>query len=403
MATPDGPRTVLVGTAGYGAVQLGLLRTFSQRGRLRLTGAVVFQPDEKLRRELEGEGCAVFATIAELLAALPRLGVDFAVLPTPIHLHVPMGSALLRAGAHVLVEKPVAATLAGAEELAASAAETGRLLAVGFQYLHAPEVQALKRRLLDGGIGRLRRIAVRAAWPRGRAYYTRNAWAGRLRVGTDWVFDSPVSNALSHFLLLMFFLAGRDLWLAAEPVSLRAELYRAQDIETFDTAVLHMETADGCRLDFYGTHSSRAVERPSLTIEGEAGSARWVQDKFASIEGPRGLWREEAGPEAHTRECMMDDVLARLRGEPAFVCDAALATVHVRIVEALREGAVIREVPGAYKEFRHERDDVFTSIRGIDEALRVAAEQGSGLGGAGMSWAAPACEVALPAQRRPPV
>jgi predicted dehydrogenase len=387
---------VLVGTAGYGAVQLGLLRTFEQRGRLRLAGAVVFQPDEKLCRELEREGCAVFSTFEELLVAWPRLRVDFAVLPTPIHLHVPMGLALLRAGAHVLVEKPVAATLAGAGQLAAMAAETGRLLAVGFQYLHAPEVQALKRRLLDGGIGRLRRIAVQAAWPRGRSYYTRNAWAGRLRVGEDWVFDSPVSNAMSHFLLLMCFLAGRDLRLAAEPVSLRAELYRAQEIETFDTAVLHMETADGCRLDFYGTHSSRMVERPSLTIEGEAGSARWVQDRFAAIEGPDGLWREEARPEAHTRECMLDDVLARLRGEPAFVCDAALATVHVRCVEALREGALIRDVPEAFKERRLDQGDVYTSIRGIDAALRLAAGQGSDLRAAGMSWATPACDIALP-------
>jgi hypothetical protein len=96
---------------------------------------------------------------------------------------------------------------------------------------------------------------------------------------------------------------------------------------------------------------------------------------------------------------MLRDVLARLRGEPAFVCDAALATAHVRCVEALRLGASIQDVPGEFKERRHEDGDDFISIRGIDDAMRVAAVRGIDLGEAGMRWADPPRAVAWPGGR----
>jgi predicted dehydrogenase len=248
-------------------------------------------------------------------------------------------------------------------------------------------VQALKQRLVAGEIGRIRRIVVHAAWPRGRGYYTRNDWAGRARIGEEWVLDSPVNNAMSHFLLLMLFLAGDAPAAVAEPVRLRAELYRAQAIEMFDTAVLRMETARGTSLDFYGTHSSREIARPSLRIIGEEGEAHWVQDGYASLTTRRGSWRQAAGPESLTRECMLGDVLARFRGEQAFSCDARMAMAHVCCVEALRLGVPILPVPQAALDARSENGDVFTFIRHFDGPFQDAAHRGLGLREAGLEWA----------------
>ena len=64
----------------------------------------------------------------------------------------------------------------------AAQAKTGRLLAVGFQELYVPAAHDIKARVLRGDIGTLRRVTVRAQWPRDDAYYARNNWAGRLRV-----------------------------------------------------------------------------------------------------------------------------------------------------------------------------------------------------------------------------
>lgn len=71
--------------------------------------------------------------VAELLEA----GCDAVIVSSPNHLHREHAEAALRAGAHVLIEKPMTVTLEDAEALAAAAAETGRLLTVahGFNYL----------------------------------------------------------------------------------------------------------------------------------------------------------------------------------------------------------------------------------------------------------------------------
>lgn len=383
-----GPRTALVGIGGYGRVHLRHLLDFQRRGELVLAAAVVFppEPDTSVLAELRAGGCEIVDSFEALLAALPRLRVEFAVVPTPIHLHARMTVALLRAGVDVLVEKPLAATPTDAAFIAQEARASGRFVAVGFQYLHAPEVRALRQRLEAGAIGSLRRLVVHAAWPRSHAYYTRNAWAGRLKVGQDWVFDSPVSNAMSHFLMVMLFLAGRSAAELAQPIQLTAELYRAQDIESFDTAVMHLKTAEGVRLDFYGTHSSRTVGRPSLSIEGTTGSAEWVQDSHARLKGPGGDWEQRAAPESDTRERMLREVLASRRGEPARVCTVEMAAAHVRCIAGLHEAAPITPIPAEYLT-RHILDgQVFTYVPQLDTLLAGAAKSGQRLAEAGAPW-----------------
>jgi predicted dehydrogenase len=385
------PRTVLVGIGGYGRVHLRHLLDFHRRGELVLAAAVVFppEPEAAVLAELRAAGCEMLDSFEALLAAQPRLRLEFAVVPTPIHLHARMAVALLRAGLDVLIEKPLAAATGEAADIAVTARTTGRRVAVGFQYLHAPEVRALKQRLLAGAIGPLRRLVVHAAWPRSHDYYTRNAWAGRLRLGEDWVLDSPVSNAMSHFLMVMLFLAGGGADGLAEPVRLQAELYRAQAIESFDTAVLRLATEAGVRLDFYGTHSSRGIRRPTLRITGAQGEAEWVQDSHAQLAGQAGQWEQAAAPESDTRERMLRDVLARRRDGATLVCTPEMAAVHVRCITRLHEAGSIVAVPPA-ELARHHRDAAtFTYVRGLDEQLWNAAHAGTSLAEAGAAWARP--------------
>ncbi|MEO6004868.1 MAG: Gfo/Idh/MocA family oxidoreductase [Opitutus sp.] len=385
------PRVCLVGVGGYGRVHLQHLLDFHRRGEVLLVAAVVFPPDSdpEILPELKALGCELFRSFEELCGALARLQVDLGVVPTPIHLHARMAIALLQARVHVLVEKPIAASVAETETIARVSRESQRVVAVGFQYLHAPEILALKGRLLAGAIGPLQRLVVHAGWPRSHSYYTRNNWAGRLRIGADSVLDSPVNNAISHFFMVMLFLAGRSTGEAANPIQLTGELYRAQDIESFDTSVLRLTANDGCRLDFYGTHSSREISRPSLTIEGRDGRAEWVQDSHARIEGRAEPWEQSAGPESATREKMLRDVLARVRGENSFVCTPELAAVHVRCVSLLHARVPIVPVPKSYLKHRTAEGESFTFVAGLDHLLAEAARQGSSLAAAGAPWGVP--------------
>jgi predicted dehydrogenase len=339
--------------------------------------------------------CKVYPEFDALMAALRHLRLDLCIVPSPIHLHTRHAVALLAAGVHVLVEKPLAATVGEVNVIQDAAEHAGRLAAVGFQYLHAAEVRALKQRLLAGEIGALQRISVYAAWPRSHAYYRRNEWAGRLRIEGGWVLDSPVANAMAHFFLLLLFLSGNTPDGGAKVRKMSAELYRAQDIESFDTAVVSMVTEQDCVLNFYGTHSSREVTRPILVIEGARGRAEWRQDSHASSEGVSGRWRQEAALEAVTRERMLRDVLARLTDPQRFVCTPELAREHVRCVNALHELATIRNVPAEFRSIRQENEDIFTYVEELDEKLARAFLHRGNLVAGDVAWAVPPREFDL--------
>lgn len=385
------PRVALIGLGGYGAVHLHHLRDFHRRGEIRFVAAVDFPPglDPEATSRCQAEGCEIFPGFDELLAAVPRLKLDLVVVPTPIHLHARMTVALVRAGVDVLVEKPLASTLDDAYAISEARRSSGRMVAVGFQYLHAPEVHALKQRILSGAIGSLRRLTVQAAWPRSHAYYQRNTWAGRLHVANDTVLDSPVSNAMSHFFMVMLFLAGREAFSLTAPQQISAELYRAQNIESFDTGIVRMKTVDGVKLDFYGTHSSREINRPSLSIEGTGGSAEWVQDSHARAVGPADEWTYSAAPEPDTRERMLRDVLAHRREGRTFICTPEMATAHVACIAELHRDARIKTIPSDQLASQYAQGTEFTYVPQLDQQLARAAREGLSLAEVGATWAVP--------------
>ena len=92
--------------------------------RAELSG--IHDPDEERARAVGWEAGAESLGFDALLDASDAL-----VIAAPAEMHHPLASAALRAGKHVLVEKPIASTLAEADELAALASERGLVLQVG--------------------------------------------------------------------------------------------------------------------------------------------------------------------------------------------------------------------------------------------------------------------------------
>jgi predicted dehydrogenase len=93
-----------------------------------------------------------YGSLTELLTKERPEAVTIAV-PTENHHGAVMEA--LEAGCHVLVEKPIAATLAQADELVAAARSAGLVLAVGHIERYNPAVLELKRRLDEGQLGRV--------------------------------------------------------------------------------------------------------------------------------------------------------------------------------------------------------------------------------------------------------
>lgn len=81
--------------------------------------------------------------------------VDAVVLATEVITHYGLARAVLNAGKHAFVEKPLAKSLSQAKELASLAAKKRLVLEVGHVYLYHPAVQALNKELKSGRLGKL--------------------------------------------------------------------------------------------------------------------------------------------------------------------------------------------------------------------------------------------------------
>ncbi|MEM9580065.1 MAG: Gfo/Idh/MocA family oxidoreductase [Pseudomonadota bacterium] len=92
-------------------------------------------------------------------ALLADAEVDAVYVPLPNHMHVDWALKALKAGKHVLVEKPLDLTVAGHDRVMAARDAAGRLAAEAFMIVHHPQWRKAKA-LYDGGaIGKLVRVA----------------------------------------------------------------------------------------------------------------------------------------------------------------------------------------------------------------------------------------------------
>ena len=104
------------------------------------------EPDQaRAAQAAEKYAIPVFATAGEMLTA--DLKIDAVTVAVPTVHHHPVASVLLDAGLDVLVEKPLAATLAEADDLCARAEKGGRILQPGHLERFNPAVLAIEPKL----------------------------------------------------------------------------------------------------------------------------------------------------------------------------------------------------------------------------------------------------------------
>lgn len=373
------PRVALIGITGYGAVHLNLARECRDRGELVIVAATVINPadvpDEVA--DLQRGGCEIFSDYEAMLAAHAGR-IDLCLVPTGIHWHARMTIAALRVGANVLVEKPLSGVMEEVRAVQAAERAADRFVAVGFQDYYEAGTSWLKQHLLDGAIGPLRSIRFLGMWPRPRAYFRRNGWAGKLRLGDQAVFDSPLSNAFAHFAMLSLYFAGRTLDDVAKPELIDGELFRAHDIETFDTAIARLRSSEGVDLWFGVTHACHGVVEPEIMITGEHGTAGWRYEQEAWWSGADGVVHRKQLCDAHgARRAMMATTLNRLTNPAASICTTELASRHTRMVEALHDGIPVLNFSTDLVVWSGEGEAAIPAAKGFEQALLTASRDGS--------------------------
>lgn len=379
------PRLALVGVTGYAGIYLGMLRSFHERGEVELAAAVIINPRHPAAVAAAAELVAWGATIYDSLDALCAAEsgrIDLCLIPTGIAWHARLTVAALRAGMHVLVEKPLAGSVADAALIRAAERETGRWVAVGFQDIYAREARDLRDGLLAGLIGPLRSASVLGLWPRPVTYYTRNHWAGRLRADHADVYDSPLNNAFAHFVNLALFFTAPEGDTPPAPRCEDVELFRANAIETFDTAVVRARSADGVAFWFGFSHATRDFHQPEILITGSRGRAHWVHEQQLVVDNDHGVRRVVPLPDAFAfRHRMLMSVLARLREPTTWICDTALAARHTAFIRSVHECAPVLSFPAGLIERGHDAETASAqlTVTGLGAAMRAAFNDGGTL------------------------
>jgi predicted dehydrogenase len=124
--------------------------------------AVVDTDAQRVSRATAGRSIRGFATVREMLAEVrPQL----ASVVVPTQAHEAVAFELMAAGVNLLVEKPIAASVAAGERMAAAAERAGALLTVGHIERFNPAVQELKRRLEEGQGGEVIQVRARRVGP----------------------------------------------------------------------------------------------------------------------------------------------------------------------------------------------------------------------------------------------
>jgi UDP-N-acetyl-2-amino-2-deoxyglucuronate dehydrogenase len=261
--------------------------------------AVCDTQEARLRPVAEQYRCRAYGSVDELLA---DRDVELVSVATPHPSHAELAIRALRAGKHVLVEKPMTIDLAEADRMVAAARETGRTLATVFQRRWWPAAMNVRRAIDEGQIGTPVLGRCTLSWWRTRAYYERDAWRGRWDTEGGGVLVNQGIHAIDMFQWLM----GGE----AEEVVGRWSNQTHPFIEVEDTAAAIIRFRGGALGVLSATTSAR-LSQNAIVIDGSKGHTVGVIEEPEGAVGYNHVWTIP-GQEAVPARSLADHVA---RGE----------------------------------------------------------------------------------------
>jgi predicted dehydrogenase len=328
-------RLAQVGTGGYAAHYLNEALYNNADSEVLLAGVIdPFVAHSPHYAEIQKRQIPIYNDLEAFFAVDHA---DLVAIASPIHLHAPQTLTALNQGAHVLCEKPVCAVIQDAYRMAEAAQD--RFVAIGYQWSFSQAIQDLKADIMRGDLGAAVRLKCRVYWPRPAAYYHRNTWAARIQLddGT-WVLDSPVNNAVAHYLHNMLYVLGPTRTASAGVTQVQAELYRANPIENYDTAAVRIHTDQNVEILFYTTHACRNNINPIFHYEFEKAVVTYAGDEDDNITATfrDGRTKNYGNPNHNRMEPFWQCVDAVQTGaEPA--CTVETAMIHTRCANGIQE------------------------------------------------------------------
>jgi predicted dehydrogenase len=258
----DRLRTALIGCGKVGQIHASALRTLPESEFV----AACDPQRERAEAFAAMHGTRAYADVPALLA---ESGVQAVVIGTPHPLHASAAIAAMEAGVHVLVEKPMAASLDDCDAMLAAARRTGTRLGVISQRRLYEPVRRLKDAIDAGKIGKpVLGLFQMFSW-RDHAYYQSDPWRGKWATEGGGV----LVNQSPHQLDLLMWLMGEEV---EEVVGYWANLNHSE-IEVEDTAVASLRFRGGGLGSIVTSLSQKPGLYTKVHIHGSSGASVGVE------------------------------------------------------------------------------------------------------------------------------
>ena len=265
-------KSVRIGIIGHGNIGQVHAHHLLEGKVARATLAAIADTDPGRRSMLPG--VAGFADAAALFEAK---AVDAVIVATPHYHHPVAGIAALKAGLHVLMEKPLAVDKIDAQKLLAAHTNRRLVFATDFNQRTDPAYQRLREMVRGGELGAVRRVNWTITdWFRPHSYYAGGGWRA------TWAGEGGgvLLNQSPHSLDLLQ-------WIFGQPVRVRGFCHfgRYHPIEVEDDVTAYLEFANGSHATFItSTGEAPGTNRLEVVAENgrvviEPGSFRHTRNK----------------------------------------------------------------------------------------------------------------------------
>jgi predicted dehydrogenase len=333
----------IVGTGNISRLHLLGYQEFGDRCRIVALCDIVPERAEDKKRQYGLDDAVVVSSHEELLG---RDDIDLVSICTPPSTHAQISIDLLRGGMNVLVEKPMAPSLAECDAMLAAEADSGKMLSSVAQNRFRDDIATLKEAVDSGLVGPVSHLRIDSAWWRGVPYYDLS-WRG------TWQSEGggPTLNHAIHHIDLM-------VWMLGTPKSVAAMMTNAchdnAEVEDLSVALLEYDRAIAQLTSSVVHHG----EEQQIVLQGRDASVAQPWAVHAETTQPNGFPSPDGNPELvskldalaaghaplpHTgHTAQIDDAMAALEHgrRPAITGEDGRRTVEV--VTAIYQAAIER-------------------------------------------------------------
>ena len=264
---------------------------------------------------------------------------------TPHHLHKPMALEALKAGKHVVVEKPMALYSQDAREMSETAQQLGLKLYVVKQNRFNVPVRLAEEAIKDGKLGKIRMVQCNVLWNRHQEYYDQSDWRGNKEKELGALFTQA-----SHFIDILVWWFG-DVVEAKTVMDTQAHNIEIEDCGLssirFETGVLGSVS--------WTTNVYNKNYEGSITVIGEHGTIKiggpylnkveyWdvrgfpLPDNIAYIDRPNDYGKYQGSSSNHHR--VFEEVVKDLSGERSDIVEGREGARSIAAIETMYKGAI---------------------------------------------------------------